>query len=132
MTIVPSGRPRPSVIASWLVASTDHADGIRSRSHATAASTSSFSRIGMFAGIANGSIAACVLCLPIFAVIANGWSKETALETVRQAWYVASAVRDVAGTAERRRPGARAEWFRETAERLPTRERYGKFGCRGI
>src|SRR2546430_2541575 len=132
MTIVPSGRPRPAVVASLLVASTDQAEGIRSRSHATAASTSSFSRMGAFAGIANVSITAFVLYMPQFAVLANYLPKETSLETVHPGWYGARAVRDVAGTAEGRRPGARAERFRETAERLPTRERYGKSGCQGI
>src|SRR6266511_297341 len=122
MTIVPSGRPRPGVAASWLVASTDQAEGIRSRSQVTAASTSSFSRMGVFAGIANRSIAACVPYLATFAVLANRLLEETTLETVRPGWYSAGAVRDVAGTAEGRRPGARAERFRETAERLPTQE----------
>jgi hypothetical protein len=88
--------------------------------------------MGAFAGIANSSIAACVLSIVRFAVLANRLLEETALEIVRPRWYCPGAVRDVAGTAERCRPGARAERFRETAERLPTRERYGKSGCRGI
>jgi len=64
--------------------------------------------------------------------LANWPYEQTKLEGVRHHRYGGGAVRDVAGTAERRRPGARAERFRETAERLPTRERYGKSGCRGI
>ena len=43
---------------------------------------------------------------------------------VRSRWHGPGAVLDVVGTAERRRLGDRAEQVRETAEMLPTRERY--------
>ena len=58
-------------------------------------------------------------------------AQSLSLEEVRDRWLGPGAVRDVAGTAARRKQGA-AERFRETAERLSIQEPHGKSGCRGI